>query len=108
MIEVEVSRKGLYGYPVSLSEHIEMCQSHLEQVPEPFRDSAAVALNVEEDDGHLWIAMTISYKRPETPEETSRKEAAEKRRSEQARLRDIQTLRELLALYGPPEEAQDA
>lgn len=76
----------------SLAEVIEWLQTMMHEIPEKCRDTAEIELY-----GGDAPSLKISYRRPETAEETVNRRAAEEQRAERQRQRDLADYRHLKA-----------
>ncbi len=78
---VEVySCTGSYNFPSKLTEAIEFLQDKLALVPDKYKDSAKLEIDSHEDYDSTTENITISYTRPATQEEITKRFEQDKAR----------------------------
>jgi len=93
---------GLHGPdwpPSNATEFIEWLSAKVATVPPEYRESAMIEFEAEDDCGSIDKSIHISYLRPETDDEMSRREYMEHIGEEMQQKRELAELAKLKAKY---------
>ena len=91
-------------FPRGKAEILLFWQNLLANIPDDCAESARLELIIEEDYGSSCVLyLTLSYQRPETPKEQSRRELCEDMQKEARRVKELSLLKELLEKYSNGE-----
>ena len=85
--------------PTNLKECIEWLQERIESIPEQFRDSAEIEMDVYEEYGCPYQTYIIQYERPETKEERTRRRSIENMHKAEVRRVELNNLKRLKEKY---------
>lgn len=83
----------------------EWLQGHLASIPPEYRGGAEICFGYREDHGDsIWVTVSISYERPETPEEVAERVAGSRHALAEKELRERLLYAQLKVKYESPEE----
>ena len=82
-VTVGLFQSNSWGHPAEVPEHLEdfvsWAQTHLDQAPAEFRNTAKINIESESEpyDGGCTVSISIYYERPETDAEMAERETNE-------------------------------
>jgi len=100
LVRVDFIQDDKYGLNGNLSDAIEFLREALERIPEEFRSSARLELDIEYPYGGEEIRIRIVYWRPMTREELKHRRDLEKAQRELRDSQEKEELKRLKAKYG--------
>lgn len=95
-VEVKVyEASSCYDIPTDAVRFMAFFQDKLDKIPEHLIGSARIEIDAEERSGSAYLAVKVSYRRPETEEEALHRQIISARRAKMDRLLKFSQLDEL-------------